>query len=54
MAGEMYEEAISIYESALHWLAPDDGMKAQLLVAMAAVTYKLHGPEKAKAYQFQA
>lgn len=52
--GEMYEDALSTYETALHWLAPDDGMKAQLLVAMAAVVYKLHGPEKAKTYQFQA
>lgn len=50
----MYEDALSTYETALHWLAPDDGMKAQLLIGMAAVAYKFQGPEKAKNFQFQA
>jgi len=44
-----YEEALSNYESAIHWLAPDDGWKAQVMVAVAALKYLRNEKKEAQA-----
>ena len=44
-----YEEAVNNYESAIHWLAPDDGWKAQVMVAVAALKYLKNEKKEAQA-----
>ncbi|XP_054277686.1 tetratricopeptide repeat protein 37-like [Macrosteles quadrilineatus] len=51
--GKQYQEAYEAYEAALNWWAADDETKAHLHVALAAVVYKLAGPDKAKALLLQ-
>lgn len=48
-----YEDSYSAYETALVWLAPTDGEKSHILVAMAAVAYKCQGVEDCKTLLFQ-
>lgn len=43
-----FEEAYNGYTAALHWLAPDDGHKSHVLVALAALQYKFTNTEEAK------
>merc|ERR1712013_788288 len=35
-----YQQAYEAYESCLHWLADDDGIKSHILVAMGSLAYK--------------
>lgn len=44
-----YEESLSNYESAIHWLAPDDGCKAQVMVSVAALKYLKNEKKEAQA-----
>ncbi|PSN51235.1 Tetratricopeptide repeat protein 37 [Blattella germanica] len=48
-----YQESYSAYETALEWLAPTDGMKSHILVAMAAMAYMFQGVEDSKTLLFQ-
>nr|CAD7458188.1 unnamed protein product [Timema tahoe] len=50
---EKYEDSYVAYETALEWLAPDDGFKSHVLVAMAAMTYMFQGVEDSKILLFQ-
>ncbi|XP_063225938.1 superkiller complex protein 3 [Bacillus rossius redtenbacheri] len=50
---EKYEDSYITYETALEWLAPDDGAKSHVLVAMAAMTYLFQGVEDCKILLFQ-
>ena len=36
-----YQQAYEAYESCLHWLADDDGIKSHILVAMGSLAYKV-------------
>lgn len=44
-----YGEALNSYESAIHWFAPDDGWKAQVMVAVAALKYLKNEKKEAQA-----
>ncbi|PNF23763.1 hypothetical protein B7P43_G16832 [Cryptotermes secundus] len=50
---KMYEDSYAAYETALEWLAPTDGQKSHILVAMAAVAYMCQGLEDSKTLLFQ-
>jgi uncharacterized membrane protein AbrB (regulator of aidB expression) len=53
LPAKMYEDSYSAYETALEWLAPTDGEKSHILVAMAAVAYKCQGVEDCKSLLFR-
>lgn len=50
----LYEEAYSVYDTALHWLSNEDGEKADLLVAMAGIVYMFKGADDAKTLLFHS
>ncbi|XP_067002861.1 tetratricopeptide repeat protein 37 [Anabrus simplex] len=50
---EKYQDSYNAYETILHWLAPDDGLKSHVLVAMAAMAYIFQGVEDSKTLLFQ-
>lgn len=52
-SAKMYEDSYAAYETALEWLAPTDGQKSHILVAMAAVAYMCQGLEDSKTLLFQ-
>ncbi|KAK4289500.1 hypothetical protein Pmani_037531, partial [Petrolisthes manimaculis] len=43
-----FEDAYNGYTAALHWLAPDDGHKSHVLVALATLQYKFTNTDEAK------
>ncbi|XP_046996555.1 tetratricopeptide repeat protein 37 [Schistocerca americana] len=51
---EKYEESYETYDSVLHWLASDDGLKSHVLVAMATMAYKFQGVEDSKTLLLQS
>jgi len=53
LLAKRYEDSYAAYETALEWLAPTDGEKSHILVAMAAVAYKCQGVEDCKTLLFQ-
>ena len=53
LPAKRYEDSYAAYETALEWLAPADGEKSHILVAMAAVAYKCQGVEDCKTLLFQ-
>jgi superkiller protein 3 len=52
-SAKKYEDSYAAYETALEWLAPTDGQKSHILVAMAAVAYMCQGLEDSKTLLFQ-
>lgn len=50
---KQYENAYSVYESALEWLATNDRQKALILVAMSSMVYAFQGESDAKTVLFQ-
>lgn len=52
-AGKLYSEAYEAYEAALNWWAADDTVIGHLNVALAAVAYKMSGPDQAKTLLLQ-
>jgi superkiller protein 3 len=52
-SAKKYEDSYAAYEAALAWLAPTDGQKSHILVAMAAVAYMCQGLEDSKTLLFQ-
>jgi hypothetical protein len=53
LPAKRYEDSYAAYETALEWLAPTDGEKSNVLVAMAAVAYKCQEVEDCKTLLFQ-
>jgi len=49
-----YKQAYEAYESCLHWLADNDGLKSHILVAMGSLAYKVEGMQAAKTLLFQS
>merc|ERR1712142_138403 len=49
-----YQLAYEAYESCLHWLADNDGLKSHILVAMGSLAYKVEGMQAAKTLLFQS
>jgi len=49
-----YQQAYEAYESCLHWLADNDGLKSHILVAMGSLAYKVEGMQAAKTLLFQS
>ena len=49
-----YQASYQAYESCLHQLADNDGLKSHILVAMGSLAYKVEGMEAAKTLLFQS
>merc|ERR1712142_1179103 len=49
-----FKNAYEAYESCLHWLADNDGLKSHILVAMGSLAYKVEGMQAAKTLLFQS
>ncbi|XP_069681678.1 tetratricopeptide repeat protein 37 [Periplaneta americana] len=48
-----YEDSYASYETAMEWLAPTDGFKSHIFVAMAAMAYMCQGAEDSKTLLFK-
>jgi len=48
------QESYEAYESCLHWLADNDGLKSHILVAMGSLAYRVAGVPAAKTLLFQS
>merc|ERR1711952_612172 len=51
---EAAEASYQAYDSCLHWLADQDGLKSHILVAMGNLAYKVEGMEAAKTLLFRS
>ena len=49
-----YQDSYQAYDSCLHWLADQDGLKSHILVAMGNLAYKVEGMEAAKTLLFRS
>lgn len=50
---EQYQEAYSVYDSALQWLASNDSEKSMILIATSSMVYAFQGQKDAKNLLFQ-
>jgi len=49
-----FQESYEIYKSSFHWLADQEALKSDILVAMGCLAYKVEGPDVAKTLFFQS
>lgn len=50
---DQFQEAYSVYDSALQWLASNDAEKSMILIATSAIVYAFQGQKDAKNLLFQ-
>lgn len=52
-SAEQYEYSYTTYEQALHWLAEDEGLQSDMLVALGSIAYLHQGKEATKTLLLQ-